>query len=228
MARLNLEQELTRLQHEVMAMGELVIAAILASVDSLRRRDFEAAERIIADDRAINNQRFAIENAILTAMATQQPVARDLRSLAAMLEIVTELERIGDYAKGVAKINLMLGDRPLLKPLVDIPIMADMACDMLRRALQAFFDSDAVTARAIPTEDDRVDEMYNRVARELLTFIMADPKTMEQANLLLWAAHNMERSADRVTNICERVVFTVTGSMMELDTHEEIKPHDVN
>jgi phosphate transport system protein len=228
MARNTLEQELQRLQGEIAIMGESVTQAIVASVDCLRRRDFERSERLMADDRLINERRFRIESDILTVMATQQPVARDLRSLAAMLEIASELERIGDYAKGVAKINLMLGDRPLLKPLVDIPRMADMACDMLRRALKAFAENDAETARAIPVEDDRVDEIYNQVARELLTFIMADPKTMEQANLLLWAAHNMERAADRVTNICERVVFTVTGSMMELDTHEDIRPHDVN
>lgn len=228
MARNTLEQELLRLQGEITIMGESVIQAITTAVDCLRSRDFERSQRLMADDRLINERRFRIESDILTVMATQQPVARDLRSLAAMLEITGELERIGDYAKGVAKINLMLGDRPLLKPLVDIPRMADMACDMLRRALKAFAENDAETARAIPAEDDRVDEIYNQVARELLTFIMADPKTMEQANLLLWAAHNMERAADRVTNICERVVFTVTGSMMELDTHEEISPHDVN
>ena len=146
-------------------------------------------------------------------------MARDLRILAAMLEIITELERIGDYGKGIAKINLMIGENELLKPLVDIPRMADKALDMLRRALDAFMRRDAEAAKAIPKEDDEVDALYNQVNRELMTFIISDPRTIEQANYLLWAAHNLERAADRVTNICERVVFMVTGTMAELDTH---------
>ena len=136
-----------------------------------------------------------------------------------MLEIITELERIGDYAKGVGKISLMIGDTPLLKPLLDIPIMAEKACNALNRALRAFIARDVETARAIPQEDDEVDALYDQVARELITYIISDPRNIEQANLLVWVAHNLERAADRVTNICERVVFTVTGVMTELDSH---------
>lgn len=217
--RTNFERELQRIQDEMSIMGNMVETAMAEAIDILRRRDLAAAQQIVHQDHRINERRFALESEILVLIARQQPLAGDLRVLAAMLEIVTELERIGDYAKGIAKITLLLGSTPLMKPLVDIPRMADKAIDMLRRALEAFMRRDVATARAIPLEDDEVDALYNQVNRELLTYIMADPKYMEQANYLLWAAHNLERTADRVTNICERVVFTVTGEMMELDTH---------
>jgi phosphate transport system protein len=214
------EQELQRIQDEVLVLGSMVEKAIIQSVESLKRRDLEAARRLIIEDRILNEKRFAIEDDILVLIATQQPMAVDLRTLAAALEITTELERIGDYAKGIAKINLMMGEEPLLKPLIDIPRMAEKARDMLHGALEAFVQQDVDLARAIPDEDDEVDALYNQVYRELLTFIMANPRTIEQATYLLWAAHNLERAADRVINICERVVFTVTGEMMEMDADE--------
>lgn len=216
--RTNFERELQRLQDEVSIMGSMVEQALADAIDILRRRDVAAAKRIVQEDHRINERRFGLESDILVLIARQQPLAGDLRTLAAMLEIVTELERIGDYAKGIAKITVLLGDAPLMKPLVDIPRMADKAIDMLRRSLDAFMRRDVETARAIPLEDDEVDALYNQVNRELLTYIMSDPRNMEQANYLLWAAHNLERTADRVTNICERVVFTVTGEMKELDS----------
>ena len=148
-------------------------------------------------------------------------MASDLRVLAAVLDIASELERIGDYAKGIAKINLMIGEGPLLKPLVDVPRMAEQACSMLRRALEAFVQQDKDLAQAIPAEDDAVDSLYNQVYRELITHILADPSTIEHANYLLWVAHNLERAADRVTNICERVIFTATGEMVELDLKDD-------
>jgi len=219
MLRVRLQEELARVERDVLALGAMVEEAIKASVDALVRRDREAAERIIENDRLINERRFAIEADILVLIATQQPIARDLRLLAAMLEIITELERTGDYAKGISRVNLYLGDAPLIKPLIDIPLMAQKATDMLHRALKAFAERDVEAARAIPREDDEVDALYNRVNEELLRLVIADIKNLEQANYLLWAAHNLERAADRVTNICERVVFTVTGEMSELDTH---------
>jgi phosphate transport system protein len=214
------EQELQRIQDEVLVLGSMVEKAITESVESLKRRDPEAARRLIIEDRMLNEKRFAIEDDILVLIATQQPMAVDLRILAAALEITTELERIGDYAKGIAKINLMMGEEPLLKPLIDIPRMAEKARDMLHQALEAFVQRDVDLARAIPNEDDEVDALYNQVYRELLTFIMNDPSTIDQATYLLWTAHNLERAADRVINICERVVFTVTGKMMEMDADE--------
>jgi phosphate transport system protein len=214
------EQELQRIQDEVLVLGSMVEKAITESVESLKRRDPEAARRLIIEDRILNEKRFAIEDDILVLIATQQPMAVDLRTLAAALEITTELERIGDYAKGIAKINLMMGEKPLLKPLIDIPRMAEKARDMLHQALKAFVQRDVDLARAIPDEDDEVDALYNQVYRELLTFIINDPSTIDQATYLLWVAHNLERAADRVINICERVVFTVTGEMMEMDADE--------
>ena len=219
MVRKTFDRKLEALQNQILVLGSMVDKAIKDSVECLRSRELECARRLIAEDHLINEKRFSIESDILVLIATQQPMASDLRILAAMLEIVTELERIGDYGKGISKISLLIGTSPLLKPLVDVPRMADKARDMLHRALEAFVSQDAEVARAIPLEDDEVDDLYNQVNRELITYIMQDPKNIEQANYLLWAAHNLERAADRVTNICERVVFTVTGKMMELDTH---------
>lgn len=215
-------QELQRLQDEVLDLGNQVETALLEAVAALKARDFRRSQEIIEGDREVNEHRFAIEHDVLILMATQQPLARDLRTLAAVLEIITELERIGDYAKGISKINLLIGDRPLLKPLIDIPRMAEKAVSMISRALHAFATADADLAQSIPREDDEVDDLYNQVYRELVTYIIADPSVLDQANYLMWAAHNIERAADRATNLCERVVFMVTGKMEELDTHEEI------
>lgn len=220
MPREMFDQELQRIQNEVLVLGSTVENAIVESVDILKRRDKEGSRRLIREDRLINEQRFTIERDALILIATQQPMAGDLRILAAVLEIATELERIGDYAKGIAKINLMIGDEPFIKPLIDIPIMAQKARDMLHQALEAFVNQDVDLARAIPRRDDEVDALYNQVYRELLTYILADPRTIDQATHLLWVAHNLERAADRVTNLCERVIFTATGEMVELGNME--------
>lgn len=220
MPRQSFEQSLQRLQDEVLVLGSMVERAITDSVETLRRRDLEGARRLIAGDRTVNEKRFAIEADALTLIATQQPIAGDLRTLAAVLEIIAELERMGDYAKGIARINFMLGDEPFIKPLVDIPRMAEKAQNMLHQALEAFVQRDADLARSIPAHDDEVDNLYNQVYRELLTHIMADPRKIDQVTYLLWVAHNLERTADRVINICERVIFTVTGEMIEMDVDE--------
>ena len=217
MPREAFERELKRLQAEVLDLGTMVEKALIDSVEALKARDFEESRRLIAADRAINEKRFTIESDTLAVIAMQQPMAGDLRTLASILEIATELERIGDYGKGIAKINVMIGDKPLLKPLVDVPRMALKAVSMLRRALDAFVRRDVELARAIPAEDDEIDALYNQVYRELLTFIISDPRTIDQATHLLWVAHNLERAGDRVINICERVVFTVTGDLSEMD-----------
>jgi phosphate transport system protein len=217
MPREMFDLELQRLQDEMLAMASMVEEAITASVDALKRRDMQASQELIAQDRVINRKRFDIEADCLVAIATQQPMASDLRTLAAILDIVSELERIGDYAKGISRINLMIGEEPLLKPLIDVPNMAEKARSMLHQSLDAFVQRDVELARAIPKQDDEVDALYNQVYRELVTYILADPRAIDQANYLLWAAHNLERAADRVTNICERVIFTVTGQMEEMD-----------
>jgi len=215
MPRAVFEQELQRLQDEVLVLGSMVEQAIIESVESLKQRDRKKSRQLIAQDDTLNKKRYALEAEALTLIATQQPMASDLRTIAAVLSIVSELERIGDYAKGIAKINLMIGDEPLLKPLIDVPRMAEKASDMLHRALKAFAQQDVDLAKAIPLEDDEVDDLYNQVYRELLIFIMSDPRTIDQATSLLWVAHNLERAADRVANICERVIFTVTGELVE-------------
>jgi len=221
MLRQTYERDLRRLQDDVLVLGSMVERALIASVECLKARDMEASRQLIARDCTINEKRFSIENDALILIATQQPMATDLRVLAAILAVITEIERIGDYAKGIARINLMIGDEALIKPLVDVPRMAEKARDMLHRALGAFADRDAELARSIPAEDDEVDNLYNQVYRELITYIISDPRNLDQANLLMWVAHNLERAADRVTNICERVIFTVTGEMIEMDQERD-------
>jgi phosphate transport system protein len=223
MARTAFEQELQRLQDELLFFGAMVEKAVLDSVEILKRRDLDEARRLIAADHELNKARSAIEYDALVLIAKQQPMAVDLRLLAAVLEIATELERMGDYAKGIGRITLKMGKEPFVKPLIDIPRMAVKACDMLRRALQAFIDRDAETARAIPVEDDEVDALYDQIYRELVTYIIADPKLIERASYLMWVAHNLERVADRVVNICERIIFTVTGEIIEMDG-QEVEP----
>ena len=221
MTRETFDRELKRLQDEVVILGGLVEKAIIQSVEVLKRRDLEGARRLIAADRRlINEKRFAIETEALTLIATQQPMAGDLRVIAAVLEIAHELERMGDYAKGIAKINLMMGDEPLLKPLIDVPLMAEKARSMLHQALEAFVRRDVELARTIPKQDDEVDALYNQVYRDLLALMMQNPRDIDRATYLLWVAHNLERTADRVANICERVIFMVTGEMVEMDVDD--------
>jgi phosphate transport system protein len=215
------DRQLQALLDEVLVLGSMVAEAVRGSVEALKNRDLEASRRIYSEDRHINIKRYDIEHNCLTLIATQQPMARDLRLLAAILEIITELERIGDYAKGISRINVMLGSEPLVKPLIDIPKMADLGLDMLNRALTAFVERDPDTARAIADEDDQVDVYYNAVYHELLGIMINDPSKIDGATYLIWVAHNLERMSDRVTNICERIVFIATGEIMELDRTDD-------
>ena len=208
---------ITELEQELISMGEMVNIAINRSVEALKSRNIEEAKKIIADDIHINKKRWDIEEKCISLIATQQPVATDLRDIVAILNIVTELERMGDHAEGIAKIVIILGDKPLIKPLIDIPRMTEKASDMLKRALEAFMKRDVETAREICNEDDDVDMLYDQIYRELLSFMVEDPKTISGATHLMWVAHNLERIADRVTNICERIVFLVTGTMEEIN-----------
>jgi len=226
MPREAFDKHLQLLQDEVLVLGSMVEKAIVESVDVLKRQDLDGARRLIKSDEAINRKRFRIEEDTLVQIATQQPMAVDLRLLASVLDITSELERIGDYAKGIARVTLMIGKEPLVKPLIDLPRMAEKAADMLHRALDAFVRRDVEMARSIPGEDSEVDALYNQVYRELLMLILADPRRTDQATYLLWVGHNLERTADRVTNICERVIFTVTGEMLELD-QEGFEPKGV-
>ena len=219
--RETLDRAIQKVLDEVLVMGSMVEDAIQASVESLKLRDIKASQHIYFADQDINAKHFEIEDRCIVLIATQQPMAKDLRLLAAVLEIVTELERIGDYAKGIARINILMGDDPLVKPLIDIPRMTELGLDMLHRALSAFVSADAEAARSIPKEDDMIDSLYNQVYRELVTYMIDDTSTIDRANYLLWAAHNLERMADRVTNICERTIYMVTGEMKELDRTDD-------
>ena len=217
MANKAFDLELQDLEKKLQELGLMVEKALVEAVDALKHRDLEKAGQLIDADRSVNERRYAIEHETFVLIATQQPMAVDLRTLASVLEIATELERIGDYAKGIAKITIKMGTEPFVKPLIDIPRMAEKARNMLHRALQAFAGRDTDLARTIPAEDDEMDALYDQIFRELTTRIMADPKLVDRASYLIWVAHNLERAADRVVNICERVIFMVTGEVVEFD-----------
>jgi phosphate transport system protein len=215
--RPSFQRALCRLHEDVLGLGAIVDRAMERAIVALT--DFDRAEaRLIVDgDRQIDEQRLRIEEEAIELIATQQPMARDLRTIVAALAIVTELERIGDYAEGIAKVVLLHHGPPLPGPLADLSAMADTARSMLGRSLVAFVQADASAARSIATEDDTVDALHDRVYRDLLAIMLSDPSTVDRATWLLWVAHNLERSADRVTNICERVVYEATGSMDQMN-----------
>lgn len=218
MARRGLDEDLERVVTRVLEMGNLVRAQVHRSVDALKRRDLEESRRVVEDDRLVDRMRFEIEEECIRIMATQQPVARDLRTLVAILNLIVDLERIADHAEGIGNISLILADRPLIKPLIDIPRMADTATDMLMRALDAFLTRNEAEARQVCADDDLVDGLYDQVYRELLVFMLQDPRTIDGATYLLWVAHNLERVGDRATNIAERAIYLATGRMTELSS----------
>jgi phosphate transport system protein len=213
MPRLDFEHHLQTLQEELLVLGSMVEKAITRSTDALKNRNLALAQQVIEEDLKINKKRYDLEEMCIELIATQQPMARDLRVIIAVLNMIVDLERIGDHAEGNAKIAIMIGDEPPLKPYIDVPRMAEKTNEMLRGALDAFIKRDAAAARAIIAEDDVVDNLYDQVFRELLTYMAEDPKTINRATRLIWVAHNLERSADRVTNICERTIYVVTGNV---------------
>ena len=216
MPRESFHRHLSALQDEVLVMGSMVDKAIERSMEALKNRNVELAHHVVADDAKINQKRFDIEEKCVELIVTQQPMASDLRIIIAVLNIIIDLERIADHAEGTARIAIMIGNEPPLKPLIDLPRMAQKTGEMLRRSLDAFVNRDAEAARKICAEDDEIDHLYDQVFRELLTFMAEDPKTITRATRLIWVGHNLERSADRVTNICERVIYVVTGKMEEI------------
>ncbi len=217
MPRETYQRNLREIQDEVLVMGSMVEKALDRSMQALKTRDLELAGKVVADDTNVDKKRFEIEERALDLIATQAPMASDLRILLATLSIVTDLERMADHAAGNAKIAIMIGNEPPLKPLIDLPRMNEKTISMLHRSLDAFIGHDAEVARKIVGEDDEIDNLYDQVFRELLTFMMEDPRSITRATRLMWVAHNLERTGDRVTNICERVVFMVTGKMEELN-----------
>ncbi len=210
------QKGLQGIQDDVLVMGGMVEKAIGRAVEALKKRDLALAHRVIADDAKINQQRFSVEDKCMELIAAHRPTISELRVVVAILNIVMDLERTGDYGDGIAKIAILIGDEPPLKPLIDIPRMAEIAIDMTHGSLQSFIARDVEQAMRVISQDNVVDGLYDQVFRELITFMMVDPKTIDRATRLIWVAHNLERAADRATNICERVVFMVTGKMEEI------------
>ena len=221
MPRETLDRQINHLQDEVLLLGSMVEQAMLDAVDALKRRDLASAKRIFNEDHFINEKRYAIENAILILIATQQPMARDLRLMAAILEVITELERMGDYAKGISKVTMRLGDSEFSLGMREFTTMTNLSVNMLHRALGAFIAENPQEAYEIPKDDDAVDSLYNEVYHMMVSAMIANPEIIDQANLLMWVAHNIERMADRVTNICERTVFIATGEFMEVKSSDD-------
>ena len=215
--RADLDRRLRNLEQELVGLGRMVEKAISRSLLALAQRDLEASREVISEDDYIDAKRFEIEDECIDIIAAHQPVARDLRLLVAMLHIDTELERIGDYAEGIAKISVMMGDEPPLKPLIDIPRMGEKASAMVKRSLEALVNRDTVSAMQVCADDDEVDALYDQVYHELILYMLRDPQSIQRATYLLWVSHDLERVADRATNIAERVVYLVTGKMTEVN-----------
>ena len=211
MLRVDLDRQLTNLQEEITLLANVVDKAIYRAVEALKDRDLAESQAVIDGDDYIDQKRYELEERCVDLIATQQPMAGDLRAIIVMLHIVVELERMGDYAEGIAKISLNMGDEPPLKPLIDIPRMANKAAEMLRDSVDSLVERDLVKAEKVMDDDDEVDDLYDQVYRELLFFMIQDPRTVQRATYLLWAAHDLERIADRATNIAERVMFLITG-----------------
>jgi phosphate transport system protein len=217
MPRESFDAQLAALKEELLELGAVVAYAQKQALQSLAERDEDLARQVIAGDQAINQEQRDIEEHCLYLIASQQPVARDLRTIVAISAISLDLERMGDHAKGIAVLTLRLADQPLLKPLIDIPRMAEISRELLFGQLQAFIQGDVEAARALAARDEEIDQLYNQVFGELLVIMMGDPRTIARATYLLWVAHNLERFSDRTTNIGERVVFLMTGRVAELN-----------
>jgi len=222
MPRETLDRKIRHLFDEIIVMNSMVEQATIGAIEALKKQDLKTAHQIINADQHINTKRFELENDIIVTIATQQPImAGDLRMIASILEVVGELERMGDYAKGIARIVLLIGEQPLVKPLIDIPKMTDITISMLNRAVSAFVNQDVEVAKRIPAEDDQVDQLYQDIYHELVEIMISDPTTIDRANYLMWVSHNLERMSDRVTNICERTIYAATGRLVELSASDD-------
>jgi phosphate transport system protein len=217
MARQAFQEQIRELLEDLLEMGQMVADSIDSSIQALAKQDQALAQWVIDYDDEINSYQYDIDEKCLVLIATQQPMAGDLRAILSVSNIAAELERIGDYSEGIARLALKLLGRPLLKPLIDIPRMAEEGRGMLMGSLEAFARQDVEAARQIGEADDIVDALYDQVYRELLVYMMEDPRTITQATYLLWVAHNLERIADRTTNIAERVIFLDSGKIVDLN-----------
>lgn len=217
MPREHFIQQLRSLEDDLLRLASLAETAVGRSITALKTQDVDEARRVIAEDDIIDRHQYALEDRALLLIARQAPMAADLRMISAVISIASELERIGDYAEGIAKITIRGANEPLLKPLIDVPRMADKAQHMLREAVDAFVNRDVEAARRLAAEDDEVDELTTQVQNELLSYMLRDPSNIERALHLMFVAHNLERVADRTTNIAERLIFLVTGEIVDLN-----------
>lgn len=217
MVRQTFHNELEELQSDILIMGSMVEKAIARSIKALQNRSMGLAEQIVQDDELINQKRYEIEESCVRLIATQQPMASDLRMIISAIHVATDLERMGDYAAGIAEITLLLRDDPRLKPLVDIPKMAEIDIERLQDGLRSFVDRDAERAKRNAARDDDIDSLYHKVLSKSISEMIENPENVPIATRIIWVGHKLERIGDRVTNICERVVFTATGRMEELD-----------
>jgi phosphate transport system protein len=222
MPRTTFDTELTELKTKLLAYGTRVQGVIGEGMETLKTRDRALAEALIQNDEHLNETRYELEEECYMLMATQGPMAGDLREILSILLIAIELERIADHAKNLAEITLHMGSEPLLKPLIDLPRMAEESQQMLARALGAFAHNDARAAEAVAAMDDEIDNLYKQIFRELMSYIVEDPRTVTRAMNLLFAAHNLERIGDCITNIAERVVYASTGKLEELNTQKTV------
>lgn len=217
--RQGFHQSLEYLQQEILRMGSIVEQVIAKAVESLAKLDAKIADEVIEGDKVVDDLELQIENQCLKLIATQQPMAKDLRKIAAGFKIITDLERIADYSVDIARVAKRIIDtgQPLIKPLIDIPRMAELAQGMVKRSLDANVHGDVDLAYAVAQEDDQVDHLHNQIFRELLVFMMEDPKTIGQATYLLFVSRYLERIADHATNIAEEAIYLETGERKELN-----------
>ena len=218
MVRADFDRNLKLLQEELLLLGGLVEKAIIDSIEALKTRDIELSHKIVSQDDIIDQKTNQIEEKAIDLIATQQPIAIDLRTLMSVIHISVELERMGDYAEGIGKIGIMMGNDPPVKPLIDIPKMATKSSDMLKRSLDALVKRDPALARQVCEDDDEVDNLYDLIYKDLIALMIDDPTTIQRATYLMWVAHDLERIADRATNIAERVIFLVTGQLVTSST----------
>lgn len=225
LGRQDFDRDLGKLEAELILMSGLVEQAIFNALNALKSRDIDKSQKIIDEDDNIDQTELEIERSCIELIRREAPMAGDLRRIVASLHIAGELERIGDYAEGIAKISITMGGQPPLKELIDIPRMGDMAVRMLKRSLEAFISRDANLVRTLSVElekeDDEVDDLYAKVQADLLELVKADPENAEPATYLMRVAHNVERIADRAMNIVERALYQATGELVSGSTQIE-------
>tara|TARA_B100000929_G_scaffold263072_1_gene228757 strand:+ start:1038 stop:1754 length:717 start_codon:yes stop_codon:yes gene_type:complete len=228
LGRQDFDRDLGKLEAELILMSGLVEQAIFNALNALKSRDIEKSQKVIDEDDNIDQAELEIERTCIELIRREAPMAGDLRRIVASLHIAGELERIGDYAEGIAKISITMGGQPPLKELIDIPRMGDMAVRMLKRSLEAFISRDADLVRTLSVElekeDDEVDDLYAKVQGDLLELVKADRENAEPATYLMRVAHNVERVADRAMNIVERALYQATGELVSGSTQIEPLP----